>query len=339
MLTTRSALLMLAAPAALASLSTSVPATAQVIPTFVNRMDQIPSGASPYQLQSLGIDPTNLGLYAPPTTLAELTDTNGTLGSISASPTMMGISAQEVTPEDLRYPAKGALIIGSTGLGAIGGASLAGIPTLGIGAIPGAIVGGGFGALAGVGGAILANLGSPPPAPPPPKNVSFNNYLQTEDVTVFSQMAVTTPNGSVNLAAAIENGIMNDPGLVSYALPGGATLFQPGASLFAGSQVLDSTGADVPGSQIDVGLLEAQGTPYVAVFTADPTTPITLTDNLSLSLGNVISPSLLANGESVQSQSIFLQAIVVPETSTLWPTGLGGLLLFAWARRRRPRAG
>src|SRR5687768_3495469 len=98
---------------------------ANPIDLFLSRVEQ-------RQIQFVGIDPNNLGNpSAAPVALAQVQDTNGTLGRITAS-----------SPGFWRWFGKGLLIVGTTTGGTLGGAS-AGAGALGLGAVPGAIIGGG----------------------------------------------------------------------------------------------------------------------------------------------------------------------------------------------------
>lgn len=313
--------------------------------------DLFASRISAGEIRFVGIDPAQPGNpNANPSALAQVSDLDGTLGRISAA-----------SPPFLRYFGKGLVIVGGTITGTIGGAGVGAAAGLGIASIPGAVVGavgGGVGGLlTSVGGAILANTSPPapqppvvpaanpanlvPPLPPPPPPGQQVNPTQTQDVSFFDRIIVHTGTGNLDLASAMITGVLNDPATTSRLLPGGGQLFVPGASLFAGSNILDTLGNPLLNGEVQIAILDNDHNPAttsdrsVVVLFQDLTRGIRSTDRVNIFLDNVVSPTLFSDGDRIDSRQIFA-VTMVPEPST-WLLFSSGLAFFIILRKLKQR--
>lgn len=273
------------------------------------------------QIHFVGIDPNDLGNPdAVPLELAQLEDTDGTLGEISFS-----------SPGFWRFVGKGMMVVGSTAGGTLGGAA-AGTVVPGLGTAAGAIIGGGAGLLSSVGTAIVLNTGE-------------SNPNLTQDIAIFDQIIIedTITGGPVDLASAITASIIADPNTTTFLLPGGGSLLQPSLSLFAGSKIVDQSNTELQNGEVAVGMIDADGNisttsdQTVAVLFQDLVRGIELTDEILIDVDNIIDPTLRTDGDPIISRSIFAQTFVsVPEaTSTLSILTLGALGAVSSLKRKQ----
>lgn len=269
-----------------------------------------------------GIDPSKIGdINAAPTTIAQVTDTDGTLGGITGDPFWTWVG-------------KGLVVVGGTGTGALGGAAV-GSAVPGLGTAAGAIIGGGAGAASSLGGVILANNPPPPPpppAPPPPPK-------RRADAAVFDnlQYQLASAGGgmqTIDLGALIVGAVNADIDSTSLLLPGGGTLVMPSASLFAGSMMVHADNSLISGASVQVGVLKGSGfSDDVIVFFDNPGGPILATDKVKVDLDNIVNAAMAPDGTPIVSRSI-LAVAVVPEPAS-WLLMLAGLGTFGFVARRR----
>lgn len=250
-----------------------------------------------------GIDPGNPGNpNAGAKELAEVRDTNGTLGHISAQ-----------SPGFWRWVGKGLLVVGGTAGGIVGGASVGAVTLPIVGSVPGAVVGGVGGCSIAVGDAILRNTGG-------------SNPRLTQDIGIYDQLIIETGSGDLDLRAAIISAVLNDPAVETFTLPGGAILLRPGSALFAGSMIVDEFNVQLPNGQVEVGIIDVDGNlasasdRMVAVFFQDLVRGILLTDQVKLFLDNVVPPGALSDGNPVRSRHIFAQSVASCSSDSTRPS-------------------
>lgn len=265
-----------------------------------------------------GIDPTKIGdINAAPTTIAQVTDTDGTLGGITGDPFWTWVG-------------KGLIVVGGTGTGTLGGAAVGSVVP-GLGTAAGAVVGGVSGAASSLGGVILANNPPPPPPPPPPPK-------RRADAAIFDnlqyQLASAGGTQTIDLGALIVGAVNADANSTSLLLPGGGTLLMPSASLFAGSMMVHADNSLISSASVQVGVLKGSGfSDDVIVFFDNPGGPILTTDKVKVNLDSILSAAMAPDGTPIVSRSI-LAVAVVPEPAS-WLLMLAGLGTFCFVARRR----
>jgi hypothetical protein len=290
------------------------------VPSRADAIDLFSQRVNGGRIRFVGIDPNQLGdPDAPPVVLAQVEDTDGTLGKITVQ-----------SPGFWRWVGKGLIVVGTTAGGTLGGAA-AGTAIPGLGNVAGAVIGGGAGLLTGVGTAIVANTTPPAPAP----QQASTNPLRTQDVAIYDKLTIATNTGTIDLAGAIINGVLSDPGVSHFALPGGGTFYRPSATLFAGSNILDALGNPLSNGEVQVGVIDAGGSNRaVAVIFQDLVRGIHLDDQVHIFLDNIISPSSIQDGNAVLSRQIFAITVPEPESLVLLSLGAAALLRYAWSRGR-----
>jgi hypothetical protein len=231
-----------------------------------------------------GINPSQLGNPdTPPTSLAQVVDTGGALGSI-------------VGNMYWSFIADGVFFVGEHSSGTFQSA-MVGSATSTLDTAASSIVSNGstdLSSLQAIGSAVGVQL------------------------AIFDQIQYTGPapgggTQTVNLASVLETAILGSSGLTTYTLPAGGSIIVPSSTLFSGSGLYLQSGAQVSGGQVEVAVLRTSGgQDYLAVFFDDSGTALLSSDTFKINLGNVISPSQLGQGIPVASTSMV--AYVAPAT-------------------------